>query len=113
MTSSEVFSVRDNIWRPVGDMAEARFGHAIVKIGDRVLAVGGSKLHPDIMTDTVEEYQEASGWKLLEDLHENSQGELWLCSGSPLFVSRLHHITKEIKLDKDICSVEFHIYLSV
>ena len=68
MTSSEVFGVRDNSWRLVGDMAEARFGHAIVKIGDRVLAVGGSKLHPDIMTDTVEEYQEASGWRLTEDV---------------------------------------------
>ena len=66
MTSSEVFSVRDNTWRPVGDMAEARFGHAIVKIGDRVLAVGGSRLHPDIMTDTMEEYEETNGWRLLE-----------------------------------------------
>ena len=56
MASSEVFSVKDNTWRAVGDMVEARFGHAIVKIGDRVLAVGGSKLHPDIMTDTVEEF---------------------------------------------------------
>ena len=60
--------MRDNTWRVVGDMAEARFGHAIVKIGDRVLAVGGSKLHPDIMTDTVEEYEEASGWRLAEDV---------------------------------------------
>ena len=66
MTSSEVFSVSDNTWRPVGDMAEARFGHAIVKIGDRVLAVGGSRLHPDIMTDTLEEYEETNGWRLLE-----------------------------------------------
>ena len=66
MTSSEVFSVRDNTWRPVGDMTEARFGHAIDKIGDRVLAVGGSKLHPDIMTDTLEEYEETYGWRLLE-----------------------------------------------
>ena len=65
MTSSEVFSVSDNTWGPVGDMAEARFGHAIVKIGDRVLAVGGSRLHPDIMTDTLEE---TSGWRLLEDV---------------------------------------------
>ena len=60
--------MRDNSWRVVGDMAEARFGHAIVKVGDRVLAVGGSKLHPDTMTDTVEEYEEASGWRLTEDI---------------------------------------------
>ena len=68
MASSEVFSVKDNTWRAVGDMVEARFGHAIVKIGDKVLAVGGSKLHPDIMTDTVEEFDVASGWRLLEDV---------------------------------------------
>ena len=45
-------------------MKKTRFGHAVVKIGDHVVAVGGSKLHPDIMTDTVEEWHQERGWTL-------------------------------------------------
>ena len=40
-----------------------RFGHAIVKIGDLVVAVGGSKLHPDVILDTIEKFDEVSGWE--------------------------------------------------
>ena len=37
----------------------------MVKIGDKVVAVGGSTLHPDIMMDTVETYDETQGWSTL------------------------------------------------
>ena len=50
------------------NISHNRFGHAIVKIGDRVVAVGGSKLHPDVMTNSVEEFEIDSGWRLLEDV---------------------------------------------
>ena len=39
-----------------------RFGHAVVRLGDTVVAVGGSRLHPDVMLDSVERLDEDRGW---------------------------------------------------
>ena len=46
-------------------MKQTRFGHALVKVGDHVVAVGGSKLHPDVMTDSIEEWDQDMGWNVL------------------------------------------------
>jgi len=62
MTSSEIYNVDGNTWSATHNMVEPRFGHAVVKIGDKVLAIGGSRLRPDVMTDTIEIFDKISGW---------------------------------------------------
>ena len=45
-----------------------RFGHAVVKIGDKVLAVGGSRLRPDVMTDSIETFDKVMPFDLSSNL---------------------------------------------
>jgi len=64
MSSSEIYNVIENTWSTSYSMKEPRFGHAVVKIGEKVLAVGGSRLRPDIITDTIENWRKsASCWR--------------------------------------------------
>jgi len=43
-------------WDQASPMKEARFGHALVTIGDRVFAIGGNQRKPDKVTNTIEEF---------------------------------------------------------
>ena len=78
--TTEIYDVANDQWMTVQSMNQPRFGkrssmnivfvslfkrfgHAIVKIGDSVVAVGGSKLHPDVILDTIEKFDEDSGWE--------------------------------------------------
>jgi len=61
-SSSEIYDVDDNTWSTTHNMLQPRFGHAVVKIGDKVLAVGGSRLRPDVMTDSIETFDKERGW---------------------------------------------------
>jgi len=62
MSSSEIYDVNENTWSSSYSMKEPRFGHAVVKVGEKILAVGGSRLRPDIITDTIEIFDQATGW---------------------------------------------------
>jgi len=65
MSSSLLFTPSTNgtkgQWRPTGPMNQARFGHALVTVGEKVLAIGGKKIHPEVITDTIEEYRVSQG----------------------------------------------------
>jgi len=62
MKSSELYNIALDAWSYTHNMNEPRFGHAVVKMGDQVLAVGGSRMRPDVMTNTIEIYDRVRGW---------------------------------------------------
>ena len=43
-----------------------RFGHALVKIGDTLVAVGGTKRVPDKYLQTIETFSPVSGWSFTD-----------------------------------------------
>merc|ERR1719431_128340 len=71
LSSSNIFDPsfngsRGGQWRQTGQMNQERFGHALLTVGDQVLAIGGKKIHPEEITDTIEEYSVTKGdWSYL------------------------------------------------
>jgi len=63
----EILNATQNTWVEVEDMNMGRFGHALVVIGDKVVALGGDTKVPSNILDTIEEYDISSNsWKVLE-----------------------------------------------
>ena len=63
----EIFNATANEWTEVAPMNTGRFGHAVVTVGDRILAVGGDTKVPSNILDTIEEYDIGSNtWKIIE-----------------------------------------------
>ena len=65
LASGEFFDVERNIWTPVRSMNVARFGHAVVTVGERVFALGGDDRRNNNF-DTIEEFNIKEGsWKII------------------------------------------------
>ena len=43
-------------WESVGEMTRMRFGHAVVNVGGRIIALGGKERNPDVVLDNAEEF---------------------------------------------------------
>ena len=41
---------------------DSRFVHAVVKLGDKVVALGGKRRNPDVYLDTIESFSLDNGW---------------------------------------------------
>jgi len=55
-SESYLLSWANNTWQPVGNMKEHRFGHRIVTVGDKVLAIGGKQRSPEIHLNNIERF---------------------------------------------------------
>ena len=63
----EIWNSSANIWIEAAPMNTGRFGHAVVTIGDKIIAVGGDTKVPSNILDTMEEYDIAkNSWKISE-----------------------------------------------
>jgi len=56
LKTSEMYSADTNQWERVGDMVYERFGHALVNIGGRIIALGGKEWNPDVTLRNGEEF---------------------------------------------------------
>jgi len=66
MANAEMFYWNSNSWRTVASMKQARFGHAVVAVGDRVFAIGGDDRNQNNM-DTIEEYDvKKNTWSIIK-----------------------------------------------
>jgi len=67
MASAEIFDWNSNSWKNIANMNEARFGHAVVAIGDKIFAIGGDDRNPNNVLATIEEYDfNRNSWKIVE-----------------------------------------------
>ena len=71
--SSALYNVRDNKWTSFGESNYSRFGTTVVRLGDRVFAIGG------LDADVVEEFIPAS--------------KSWVPLETKLIIPRLYHST--------------------
>jgi len=63
--STEIFSLEENSWRNVGSMKQARFGHAVVNVGQKVFAIGGEDRKSNYF-DSIEEFDITNeSWKIV------------------------------------------------
>merc|ERR550519_2804567 len=66
MAASEVFNERTRSWEIVGSMTRHRFGHALVNVGGRLIALGGKERNPDVVMDSGEEFHPSNrSWTFL------------------------------------------------
>lgn len=69
LRTSEMYSSDTGLWEKVGDMIETRFGHALVNIGERVIAIGGKEWNPDVPLKNAEEFDiSTKSWRSLGDV---------------------------------------------
>ena len=67
LKGAEILNATANIWMEAAAMNTGRFGHALVMVGDKVIAVGGDTKVPSNILDTIEEYDISSNtWRILE-----------------------------------------------
>merc|ERR1719397_533420 len=69
LKTSEMYSADTNQWERVGDMVYERFGHALVNIGGRIIALGGKEWNPDVTLRNGEEFNPVTKtWSSIGDV---------------------------------------------
>ena len=69
LKSTEMYSADTNQWEMVGDMVYERFGHALLNIGGRIIALGGKEWNPDVTLRNGEEFNPVKKtWTSLGDV---------------------------------------------
>jgi len=64
VNTGEIYRFRTKKWTPTAPMGTARFGHALVAVGDKVFAIGGDIKDPHNVLDSIEEYDvKNNAWK--------------------------------------------------
>jgi len=106
LKTSEMYSADTNRWERVGDMVHERFGHALVNIGGRIIAVGGKEWNPDVTLRNGEEFNPVTKtWSSIGDVMAVPrllldmlsflilpfQAVPYTSSRSPFCYSRLYH----------------------
>jgi len=67
VAESEIFDLNTNTWKTVASMNKERFGHALVRVGEKIFAIGGDDRNPNNVMDTIEEYDGTKNmWKIIE-----------------------------------------------
>ena len=67
IADSELFDWKTNSWKNVASMKAARFGHAVVAVGEKIFAIGGDDRNPNNILDTIEEYNvNENSWKIIK-----------------------------------------------
>ena len=78
-------------WQPVGEMTRMRFGHAVVNVGGRIIALGGKERNPEVVLDSAEEFHLGNrSWTAMKGA-DRSEGQLWICPRSSFSHSRMCH----------------------
>ena len=67
LRGAEILNATANMWVEAAAMKTGRFGHALVMVGDEVIAFGGNTKVPSNFLDSIEEYDSSMNtWKILE-----------------------------------------------
>jgi len=67
LAGAEILNATSNTWVEVAPMKTGRFGHAVVAVGDKIIAVGGDTKVPSNILNTMEEYDTATNsWNIIE-----------------------------------------------
>eukprot|EP00092_Neocalanus_flemingeri_P098524 GFUD01125649.1.p1 GENE.GFUD01125649.1~~GFUD01125649.1.p1 ORF type:complete len:469 (+),score=91.01 GFUD01125649.1:119-1525(+) len=67
MADVEIFNWNSNSWKNVASMKTARFGHAVVAVGEKIFAIGGDDRNQNNILDTIEEYDVTKdSWNIIQ-----------------------------------------------